>query len=46
MSNWVKERRIKWKETILEGIDNAFEAFLDLFKVTNFDKMLVQIIPN
>jgi NADPH-dependent curcumin reductase CurA len=38
MSNSVKERKIKWKETILEGIANSPEAFLDLFKGINFGK--------
>ncbi|MGE0243322.1 MAG: NADP-dependent oxidoreductase [Nitrososphaeraceae archaeon] len=46
MSKWVKEGRIKWKETILEGIESAPEAFIDLFKGINFGKMLVKITPN
>ena len=43
MTKWVGEGRIKWKETVLEGIENAPKAFLGLFKGENFGKMLVKI---
>ncbi|HJT85177.1 MAG TPA: NADP-dependent oxidoreductase [Nitrososphaeraceae archaeon] len=46
MTKWVGEGRIKWKETISEGIENAPKAFLGLFKGENFGKMLVKIGPN
>jgi NADPH-dependent curcumin reductase CurA len=43
MTKWVSEGRIKWKETVLECIENAPKAFIGLFKVENFGKMLVKI---
>jgi NADPH-dependent curcumin reductase CurA len=43
MAKWVGEGKIKWKETVLEGIENAPKAFLGLFKGENFGKMLVKI---
>lgn len=43
MSEWVGQGRIKWKETVLEGIENAPKAFIDLFKGKNFGKMLVKV---
>jgi NADPH-dependent curcumin reductase CurA len=43
MAKWVGEGRIKWKETVVEGIENAPKAFLGLFKGENFGKMLVKI---
>ena len=46
MTKWVDEGRIKWKETVVEGIENAPKAFLGLFKGENFGKMLVKIGPN
>ncbi|HEU5171983.1 MAG TPA: NADP-dependent oxidoreductase [Nitrososphaeraceae archaeon] len=46
MVKWVGEGRIKWKETVLEGIENAPKAFLGLFKGENFGKMLVKIGPD
>jgi NADPH-dependent curcumin reductase CurA len=42
MGKWLKEGRIKWKETLLQGIENAPRAFLGLFSGENFGKMLVK----
>ena len=46
MAKWVGEGRIKWKETVVEGIENAPKAFIGLFKGENFGKMLVKIGPD
>jgi NADPH-dependent curcumin reductase CurA len=46
MSRWIAEGRITWKETIVEGIENAPKAFIGLFKGDNFGKMLVKIGPD
>jgi len=46
MAKWVSEGKIKWKETVSEGIENAPKAFLGLFKGENFGKMLVKIGPD
>ena len=43
MATWIGEGKIKWKETILEGIGNAPGAFIGLFKGQNFGKMLVKL---
>ena len=43
MAKWVSEGKIKWKETVVEGIENAPKAFLGLFQGENFGKMLVKI---
>ena len=43
MGNWIREGRIKWKETILEGIENAPKAFIGLFRGENFGKMPVKL---
>jgi len=42
MSRWIKEGRIKWKETVVQGIENAPKAFLGLFTGESFGKMLVK----
>lgn len=42
VGGWLKENRIKWKETILQGIENAPKAFLGLFSGENLGKMLVK----
>ena len=46
MSKWVNEGKIKWKETIFEGLENAPKAFIALFNGENFGKTLVKIGPN
>jgi NADPH-dependent curcumin reductase CurA len=46
MSEWRKAGKMKWPETIVEGIERAPEAFIGLFKGENFGKMLVKIGPD
>jgi NADPH-dependent curcumin reductase CurA len=43
MSKWISEGKIKWRETVEEGIENAPAAFLKLFKGENLGKMLVRL---
>jgi NADPH-dependent curcumin reductase CurA len=43
MAQWIGQGRIKWKETIFEGIENAPKAFIGLFKGDNFGKMIVKL---
>jgi len=46
MGQWIREGKIKWSETIVEGIANAPKAFLGLFTGANFGKMLVRLGPD
>jgi NADPH-dependent curcumin reductase CurA len=43
MRQWIAEGRIKWRETIVEGLENAPQAFIGLFAGENVGKMLVKI---
>lgn len=43
MSAWIKERRIQLRETIVDGLENAPDAFIGLFKGANTGKMLVRL---
>jgi len=43
MGGWIAEGKIKWKETVVEGIENAPDAFIGLFEGENFGKMIVKI---
>jgi Putative NADP-dependent oxidoreductases len=43
MKGWVDSGKLSWKETVVEGIDNAPKAFINLFSGKNTGKMLVKI---
>jgi NADPH-dependent curcumin reductase CurA len=43
MGDWVAQGRIKWEETVEDGIANAPKAFLNLFTGANTGKMLVKL---
>ena len=43
ISVWAKAGKMKLRETILECIEKAPEAFIGLFKGENFGKMLVRL---
>jgi NADPH-dependent curcumin reductase CurA len=43
MSKWIAEGKIKWKENIFEGLENAPKAFVKLFKGESLGRMLVKI---
>jgi len=43
MGKWIAEGKINWKETVMEGIENAPAAFTGLFKGENFGKMVVKL---
>jgi NADPH-dependent curcumin reductase CurA len=42
----VMSGRIKFREDIVEGIDNAPEAFIGLLKGRNFGKLMVRVSPD
>jgi NADPH-dependent curcumin reductase CurA len=43
MSGWIGSGKLKWRETVDQGIDAAPGAFLKLFKGENLGKMLVTL---
>jgi NADPH-dependent curcumin reductase CurA len=46
MAAWTKAGRMKWRETILDGIEQAPAAFIGLFTGENIGKMLVRLGPD
>ena len=46
MGQWIRAGKIKWEETVFEGIAKAPEAFLGLFTGANAGKMLVRLGPD
>jgi NADPH-dependent curcumin reductase CurA len=45
MGEWVRSGHIKFKEDIVEGIDNAPRAFIGMLRGENFGKMQVKLGP-
>lgn len=43
MSKWIKEGKLKSRETVTQGIENTPEALVRLFKGDNTGKMLVKV---
>lgn len=43
VGGWLGEGKMNYKEDIVEGLENAPEAFLDLFTGDNFGKLIVQV---
>jgi hypothetical protein len=45
-AEWVRDGRLQYRETIVDGIENAPRAFLGLFSGENIGKMLVKVGPD
>ena len=43
VSQWMSEGKIKYKEDVVQGLENAPEAFLGLFSGNNFGKLVVRL---
>jgi NADPH-dependent curcumin reductase CurA len=43
VGTWLSEGRIKYRETVVEGIENAPDAFIGLLRGENTGKMLVRL---
>jgi NADPH-dependent curcumin reductase CurA len=46
MAGWAAAGKMKWREDITDGIENAPAAFMGLFKGENFGKKLVRVGPD
>jgi len=42
-SEWVRSGRLKYREDVVEGLENAPAAFLGLLQGKNFGKLLVKV---
>ncbi len=43
MAQWIAEGRVKYKEDIVDGLENAPEAFIGLLEGRNFGKLVVRV---
>jgi NADPH-dependent curcumin reductase len=43
MSAWVKEGKIKFREDLVDGLENAPQAFIGLLEGKNFGKLVIQV---
>lgn len=43
MSQWVAEGKIQYREQIIDGLENAPQAFIGLLEGKNFGKLVIQI---
>jgi len=43
VSAWVREGRIKYREDVVEGLENAPTAIIGLLRGENFGKLLVSV---
>jgi hypothetical protein len=42
-TTWVREGRLKYREDVVDGLENAPTAFIGLLEGKNFGKMLVRV---
>lgn len=43
MAQWIAEGKVKYREDIVEGLENAPEAFIGLLEGKNFGKLIVKV---
>ena len=43
MSGWVESGEIKYREEIIDGLENALDAFIGLLKGENFGKRAIRV---
>ena len=46
MAAWAKDGKMTWRETVVDGVQNAPDAFIGLFKGDNIGKMVVRVGPD
>jgi NADPH-dependent curcumin reductase CurA len=43
MAQWLREGKLQYRETVVEGLENAPQAFIGLFRGENLGKQLVRV---
>jgi NADPH-dependent curcumin reductase len=45
VGQWLREGKVKYREDVVEGLENAPAAFIGLLKGKNFGKLIVRVAP-
>lgn len=45
MARWLREGKVKYREHVVDGLENAVAAFKGLFHGHNFGKLIVRVAP-
>jgi NADPH-dependent curcumin reductase CurA len=45
MAKWIGEGRIKFRETVVEGLENTPAAFIGMMRGENIGKQMVRVAP-
>ena len=43
MPGWIREGKMKYKEDVVEGIENAPTSFIGMMRGENFGKLLIKV---
>ena len=43
MSEWVRGGQVKYREQVVDGLENAPEAFIGLLEGRNFGKLVIRV---
>jgi len=46
MNDWLEEGKIKLREDIVDGLENAPQAFINLPESKNFGKLVIRVAIN
>jgi NADPH-dependent curcumin reductase CurA len=46
MGRWVQEGKIKYREQLVDGLEQAPKALIGLLKGENFGKVVVRVSPD
>jgi len=43
LAEWIKEGKLNYREDIVDGLENAPEAFIGLLEGKNFGKLVIRV---
>ena len=46
VGGWIRDRRLRYREDVRDGLENAPAAFMGLLEGENFGKLLIRVGPD